>query len=120
MFDEWSGNWQRGSSFNATFGVSGFSAPVLASIHNRIADDVNLRTRWENMMMAGSPRRLITSATWRLFWCAQDQFARGYVGCAGLQRRVELLPIAAGAGGAAILIVIALVAVRLGRARKRV
>lgn len=119
FYDEWNGNWQRAPSFDETFGVNAFSASALASIHARLAADPELRARWARMFMAQSGDRQITSGTWRTYWCAQTEPAAGYVGCAGLGRRVELLPIAVAGVVALVTAGLALLAVRLARARTR-
>ncbi|HET9096633.1 MAG TPA: metallophosphoesterase [Candidatus Baltobacteraceae bacterium] len=119
FYDEWSGRWRAGQSFDQTFGVKAFSAADLATIHARLAADPELRARWARMFMSQSGDRDINSGTWRTYWCAQNELAAGFVGCAGLGRRVELLPVAAGAAAALVLAGLALLAVRLGRARTR-
>lgn len=119
FYDEWGGDWQREPSFDQTFGVNAFSASALASIHAGLATDPDLRARWARMFVAQSGDRDINSGTWRTYWCAQTELTAGYVGCAGLGRRVEVLPIAAGVAAALVLAGLALLAVRLGRARPR-
>lgn len=119
FYDEWSGEWRTGQSFDETFGVKAFSASALASVHARLAADPDLRARWARMFMSGAGRRDVNSGTWRTYWCAQTEPAGGFVGCAGLGRRVELLPVAAGVAAALIIGGLALLTVRLGRARKR-
>lgn len=119
VYDRWSGQWQRTASFDRTFGASAFSAPALATVHTALGSNVNLRRRWARWFMADSGYREISSGTWRTYWCAQTELAAGFVACAGLQRRVEILPIAAGIAGVLVLAFAALLAVRLGRARRR-
>lgn len=118
-YDERSGRWRAGRSFDETFGVRAFSAPALASIHARLAVDSDLRARWARMFVSQSGEREVTSGTWRTYWCAQNELAAGFVVCAGLGRRVELLPVAAGAAAALVIAGLALLAVRLGRGRTR-
>jgi hypothetical protein len=118
-YDEESGVWQRGDSFDSVYGVSGFSARSLASIHARLRDDEGLRVRWARFFQAGSDDRDITTGTWRTYWCAQTQLAGAFIPCAGLQDRVQILPIAAGIAAAVVVALLALLAVRLGRARRR-
>jgi sphingomyelin phosphodiesterase acid-like 3 len=118
-YSAWSRSWQAEPSFDETYGVSGFSASALESVHERLRTDADLRARWARMYMSGSRNRQITSDNWRTYWCAQTELADTFAACAGLQRRIEVLPIAAGVVGAALLAALALVAVRLGRARRR-
>ncbi|HLI94806.1 MAG TPA: metallophosphoesterase [Candidatus Baltobacteraceae bacterium] len=118
-YDEMDGGWERVDTFDRVYRASGFSARSLASIHARLRDDESLRRKWAQFYMARSVGSDITLGTWRTYWCAQTQFGPGFVPCAGLQRRVEVLPIAAGVAAAVLIAVIALLAVRLGRARRR-
>lgn len=117
-YDEWSGDWQSEPSFDRTFGVRAFTTPALAAIHERLRRDPDLRSSWARWFMSGSGDREIRSDTWRSYWCAQTELTAGYIDCAGLQRRVELLPVAAGVG-ALVLVVLVFLAVRLGRRRRR-
>jgi hypothetical protein len=107
MFDEWSGTWQTGDSFDVTFGVNAFTAPALASVHARLRTDEALRDTWALLVMSGSRYREITSGNWTTYWCAQTNIGDAYVSCAGLGRRLEVLPVVA---GAAVALVLALVA----------
>ena len=119
FYNEWSGAWQREATFDQTFGVHAFTAATLASIHARLRDDPQLRARWAWMFTTASGYREIVSGTWRTYWCAQTELGSAFVDCAGLQRRIEVLPIAAGVAGALVLVLIALGVVRLGQARRR-
>lgn len=118
FYDEWSGDWESESSFDQTFGVQAFTVPALTTIHERLRTDRDLRARWARWFMAGTGYREISSGTWRSYWCAQTELTPGYIECAGLRRRVELLPLAAGVA-AVVLISLAFLALRLGRARRR-
>lgn len=117
-YDESTGTWQRAASFDRAYGVSAFSASALASIHARLAHEPRLRGRWARYFMSGSGNREITSGTWRAYWCAQTQIGAAYVACAGLRKRMEILPIAAGLAGAALLALLAWLLLRLGRSRR--
>lgn len=119
FYDQWDGDWQAEGSFDKTFGVQAFTAPALDAIHERLRSDPDLRSRWARWFMAGSGYREISTGTWRYYWCAQTELAPGFVDCAGLQRRVALLPIAAGVAIAVLIAVFAFLALRLGRARRR-
>ena len=96
VYDQWSDAWQSDDSFDSAYGVSGFTASSLASLHARLASDERLRARWALMLMSGSHYREITSGTWRTYWCAQSEMGERFVSCAGLQRRLEVVPIVAG------------------------
>lgn len=119
-YDLLSQQWEQQDSFDRIFGVNAFSQSALASIHARLSSDKDLRRTWARFFMSGSGDREVTSATWRTYWCAQSDLAATYIACAGLQRRVELLPIAAGVVIVGIVALLAIAAVRLGRQRRRV
>lgn len=120
FYDEWSESWEHENSFDQAFGVEAFSAASLAAIHASLLTNSDVRARWARRFMTDSGDREIDSSTWRTYWCAQTKVGNAYVACAGLQRRVALLPIAAGAAVALVLAGVALLAVRLGRGRRRV
>lgn len=118
-YDERLGTWRRAETFDRTYGVGTFSAPALASVHARLSRDEGLRMGWARMFMSNSGDRDINAGTWRTYWCAQTQLAGAFVACAGLQRRVEVLPIIAGAAAVVVLTLLALLAVRFARQRRR-
>jgi sphingomyelin phosphodiesterase acid-like 3 len=120
IYNEFSGAWETGDSFDATFGAASFTSASVKALHDRLRTDEALRARWARWFVSYSDKREIRSDTWRLYWCAQTASPSAYVGCAGLGKRVELLPIAAGVGIAALLALLTLIAVRLGRQRRRV
>jgi predicted phosphodiesterase len=117
-YDEYAGAWERLPSFDETFGESGFTAPAIAAVHDKLRNDPDLRALWARWFMAGSGYREISRGTWLTYWCTQTELSAGYVACAGLQRRVELVPIAAAFAIVVVLALAALLAVRLGRARR--
>lgn len=119
LYDQWSNAWQKGDSFDSVYGVRGFTAASLASIHARLATDENLRKRWTLMLMSGSHYREITSGTWRTYWCAQTDMGQQFISCAGLQRRLQVLPIAAGVAVAGALALFALLWYSVSRKWKR-
>jgi len=111
--------WQAETSFDKAFGVSGFDAAALRSIHERLASDRELRHRWSDLFMSNSRYVEIDATTWRTYWCAQTGLEATFRTCAGVQRRTLLLPIA---GGVAIVILgglVAIIIVRLRRGRRR-
>jgi predicted phosphodiesterase len=117
-YDEFEDGWQNVNAFDSLYGVGAFSAGTLAWIHDRLRTDTTLRAMWARFFMSGSGYREITSGTWRTYWCAQTTLASAFIPCAGLQDRVQVLPIAAGiVAGAAVLL--AVLGVRLARARRR-
>lgn len=118
-YDDMLGEWQTASSFDRTFGIQSFSAPDLAWLHERLADDARLRAEWSRLYVAYSQKREITHSTWRAYWCAQTKTGSAFVDCAGLEERVELLPVAAGVAGVALIALAAFAGVRLGRRRAR-
>lgn len=120
MFDyDPSSGWQRENSFDRTFGVRDFTARSLAAIHTRLRADLDLRYTWSELFVSGSPYLVIDANTWRTYWCAQTELSAGFVACAGLQRRTQVLPVAAGVAAAIVIALLALLAVRLGRQRRR-
>lgn len=119
VYDEWPGSWHQLETFDRTFGVNAFTSQALTSIHERLRGEQALRARWALWYMSGSGDREITSGTWRTYWCAQTSRGSQFVGCAGLQRRIQVLPIAAGLALAAVVALLAFVSVRLARARPR-
>jgi hypothetical protein len=119
QYDAFAQAWQREDSFDTTYGVNDFSAASLAEIHARLHDDKELRRRWVGMYLAGADRHSEVFGAWLTYWCAQTQLEGQFVNCAGLERRVAVLPIAAGVVGAAVLALLAFLAVRLGRQRRR-
>jgi sphingomyelin phosphodiesterase acid-like 3 len=118
-YDEMTDTWQRGDTFDGVYGVREFSASSLATVHARLRGDETLRAKWAHFYMADSPGSDITSGTWRTYWCAQAQLAATFIPCAGIQDRVQILPIAAGIAAAAAVALLALLALRLARARRR-
>lgn len=119
IYDEFGGSWEREPGFDETFGANGFSVTAFTAVHERLRTDADARRAWARWFMAGAGYREISAGTWRTYWCAQTELAAGYVACAGLQRRVEVLPIAAGAAAVLVLAFAALLAVRLRRGRRR-
>lgn len=105
IFDEWSSAWYAGDSFDTTYGVNAFTAESLASIHARLRTDETLRATWGVMMMSGSRQREVKPGTWLTYWCAQTELGRRFIACDGLQRRLQVLPIA---GGVIVVLVLAL------------
>lgn len=118
-FDEWSNTWQTGDSFDATFGATGFTARDLASVHARLRTDRVLREKWALLVMAGSHYREITSGNWTTYWCAQTEAGNAYVACAGLGRRLEVLPVVAGVVVAILLALAAWLWYSVSRSWKR-
>lgn len=118
-FDYSANDWQAADSFDRTFGVREISAQTLASLHERLRYDAQLRRKWSEMFVAQSMYLNIDADTWRTFWCAQTELAGTYTACAGLQRRIEVLPVAAGVVVAGVVALLAFLAVRLGRRRRR-
>jgi sphingomyelin phosphodiesterase acid-like 3 len=100
-------SWEDGGTFDESFGVTAFNGASLAQIHQRLSRDEALRQQWARLFVSGSGYRTITSGTWRTYWCAQTQLGDAFVSCAGLGRRLQLLPVA---GGVAAAIVLALLA----------
>jgi hypothetical protein len=117
-YDAFTGRWQREPSFDSTYGVTEFSAASLASIHDRLRGDTDLRGSWIAMYTAGADEADRMGYAWRTYWCAQTMFGDAYVACAGLKRRVELLPIAGGVVLAGVLALLGFFAMRLGRQRR--
>jgi sphingomyelin phosphodiesterase acid-like 3 len=118
-YESFSEQWQRQASFDTAYGVSNFSATSLASIHDRLRGDRDLRRRWVDMYVTGADEDETMWQAWRTYWCAQTELPGGFVACAGLQRRVALVPIAVGVVGAAVLALLVFLAVRLRRQRRR-
>lgn len=118
-FDIRSGKWNKERSFDQTYGVQGFTAKNLAAVHDRLGNDAPLRERWSAIFVADSRYRYINGYSWRTYWCAQTQLVGTFAGCAGVKRRTELLPIAAGIAVVLLVGGLALLAVRLGRQRAR-
>lgn len=117
-YDAFSDRWLRQASFDSTYGVTAFSAASLASIHDRLRGDADLRERWIAMYSAGAGDADRMNYAWRTYWCAQTSFGSTYVACAGLRRRLELLPIAGGIAIAGVLALLGFLAMRLGRQRR--
>ncbi len=117
VFDEPSQTWQAADSFDRVYGVNAFSAQSLSAVHARLRDDADLRARWSAMYMSGSDDRDIAWNTWRTYWCAQTQLVPSFGACARLQRRLAILPVAAGVAAAAIVAALVLLAMRLRRSR---
>jgi hypothetical protein len=118
-YDAFTGRWLRQPSFDSTYGVTQFTAESLASIHDRLRGDTGLRGRWIDMYTAGADEGDRMGYAWRTYWCAQTAFGGAYVACAGLQRRVALLPIAGGVVAAAVLALLGFLAMRLARQRRK-
>lgn len=119
MFDHWSNAWYAGDSFDATFGVNSFTAPALTSLHARLRTDEALRAKWALLVMSGSHYREITSGNWTTYWCAQTEIGNAYVTCAGLGRRLTVLPIVAGIVVALVLALLAWLWYSFSRSWKR-
>ncbi len=118
-FDEWSGAWQAQTAFDAMFGVNAFTAASLASLHQQLRTDKTLRRQWAFMRMGAAYSDEVNGATMLTYWCSQTETGEHFVACAGLKRRLQVLPIVAGIIAAAVLALIALIAVRLSRKRAR-
>ena len=85
--------WARVFDFRQAYGVAGFTANNLQSVHARLPGDLDLREQWEGGI-TGFSREYTVRSLWRAFWCAQTELRGGYAACAGDQRRVAILPVA--------------------------
>jgi hypothetical protein len=118
-YDPESAQWTRVFDFDHAFGVDAFSADAIRSIHERLAREPALRETWSAAMVGDSPNRRADSATWRAFWCAQTFSASGYAACAGDQRRVAAVPIAAALFAAIVLLGLVALGLRLATQHRR-
>jgi hypothetical protein len=113
------GEWTQIIDFDRAFGVDAFTAASLAGIHERLGRDGSLRETWSAAMGGGSLNRRPDYKTWRAFWCAQTFTGPGYAACAGDQRRVAALPIAAALVAAIVLLALVALGLRLATQRRR-
>jgi hypothetical protein len=111
--------WSEVLDFDRAFGVDAFTAAAVREIHDRLSRDDSLRDRWSSAMVGGAPNRRATWQTWRAFWCAQTFSVSGYAACAGDQRRVAALPIAAALLAAIVLLALVAVGLRLAAQHRR-
>ena len=68
-------------SFNARYGLHGFTLAGLTQLERNLKDDTSLRAVETSIYDAGSPHSDITTATWPVYWCAKraiepDAFSR--------------------------------------------
>jgi Calcineurin-like phosphoesterase len=111
--------WTEVLDFDRAYGVDAFTAQTLLEAHERIASDDAVRLAWTEAMVGGSPTRRVYSGNWKTFWCAQTATGVEYAACAGAQRRVAAVPIAAALLAGLVLVGLLAVALRLAAQRRR-
>jgi hypothetical protein len=110
--------WAEGLDFDQTYGARDFTGASVLQAHAKIARDASVQHRWIDSLVAGSPNNPVDASNWRTEWCAQDHSGRGFAACAGLRRRLLVLPIAAGLLVVIVVASIALIVTRLSSPRR--
>ena len=110
--------WSQIFDFDKAYGVEGFTPNALAAAHERIARDPAVQDRWLNSVVADSQTYDLRGAG-RAFWCAQTDLGGAYAACAGDQRRVTFLRVAAALAALLVVLAIVLLSMRLARQRRR-
>jgi Calcineurin-like phosphoesterase len=88
VFDETTGVWEPGRSFNAEWKTEAASieAPVLAGLHRDLGVKPAMRTAWDAQSSAwparGASARVLWAAGWRIAWCAQVDQSASFPTCA--------------------------------------
>jgi predicted phosphodiesterase len=118
-YDPESAQWIHVLDFDRTYGVGSFSADAIRAIHDRLPRDPSLRQTWSAAMVGGSPNLRADSNTFRAFWCAQTSSPSSYAACAGDQRRVAALSIAAAVVAAIVLLALVALGLRLATQHRR-
>ncbi|MFY9720291.1 MAG: metallophosphoesterase [Candidatus Cybelea sp.] len=95
-FDEARQTWLPPRSFDQAWGVRGVDRLQLARLHARIAASPAARALW-NRQASGWSSSVDDSSEvwgdqWRLAWCAQEISTPDFALCAGIERRVRILP----------------------------
>lgn len=117
-YDLNSGGWSQAYDFDRIFGVNALTGPEIASVHERLGRDADLRAQWASWMVGDSSNTGADRWNWRAYWCAQSATGSAYVACAGDQKRVAFFPAALLAG---VLLVagVVIVLLRLASQRRR-
>jgi sphingomyelin phosphodiesterase acid-like 3 len=111
-FDETDAAWLHPLSFDRAWSLPDVGAASLERLHARLAKAPALRPRWYRQSGGWLSNAVIKdptwAASWRISWCAQDLTARDYAHCAGLRKRLLVLP-----SLGALIVVVAVVLVSL-------
>lgn len=90
--------WSPMPSFDAFWGVHGFTIESVRQIHERLANDPSLRDRWAQRYIDDGERiDNITPATWLIYWCAQTTGGDAFASCSGAHRLGNVVLLAVGA-----------------------
>lgn len=118
-YDPDDGTWSENFDFDTAFGAHGFTAANVQRVHDRIAQDDDVRTTWAQAQTAGSDVWRTVRRTWMAYWCAQTETGDKYISCAGDRRRTSALFAAAAIAVLAAVAVVVLAAVWYSRRRWR-
>lgn len=113
--------WGTVLDFDRTYGQSSVTAASLARVHRQIQKHRSVRRRWSSAFVADSSHHdaeFIDSGNWRYFWCAQMHFGPRYARCAGVRRRLAVVPVAAAVGGMLLIVLMVGLVLRLARQRR--
>jgi sphingomyelin phosphodiesterase acid-like 3 len=103
-FDENLRSWSPPRDFDRMWNLAAIDGRALRSLHERLGTDAESRRAWEALANGWSTGASdFWGARWRIPWCAQVEFGKGFERCAHLGRRVTLARIAVAAAIVALL-----------------
>jgi sphingomyelin phosphodiesterase acid-like 3 len=115
VFDDTGASWRNARSFDRDWGIPSVDGASLVRLHARLAEAALLRAKWQQQSegwLQGGETDDVQEADWRISWCAQDLLERDFSRCAGIRKRVLILPILG-----ALFVIAAVVFVFLTRLR---
>jgi hypothetical protein len=121
VYDPFSEVWQREASFDAMYGINGFTTANLRKVSDAIQRSPTVRSTWSEAYSVWSWRvDDVGQHYWPVYWCAQIEFGFGYARCAQTQKRTALLLGFGAIVVAGVIVWLTLTVIRLRRAQRAV